>query len=156
MTLFECKFSSKIFDLEAFRTNTNNLEQWTKSNGVECSSNLYASENWASCITIVATYAVGGSSHFLPKHIGIPFAGKQKFYLLEMHYENPYKKNFLDHSGFRIYYTNQLRMHDAGIMTNGVSISDTQMIPPQQKSFRNIGICGPTCELNQLTTRLIF
>lgn len=51
----------------------------------------------------------------------------------------------LDHSGFRIYYSRRLRQHDGGMMISGVSVSDTQMIPPQQKLYRNVGICGPSC-----------
>lgn len=147
MTLFECKFSAKHFDAEAFKKNANDLDKWTKSLGVECSSNLYSSGNWDSCVTPVATYAYGGSSQFFPDHIGIPFAGhNQKYYMLEVHYENPKRQSIQDNSGFRIHYTDVLRPYDAGMMINGISISDTQLIPPKQKSFRNIGICGPSCE----------
>lgn len=156
MTLFECKFSAKHFDPEAFSKNANDLDKWTKSNGVECSSNLYSSGNWDSCVTPVATYAYGGSSHYLPEHVGIPFSGKQKYYMLEIHYENPNKNNFVDHSGFRIHYTSNLRPYDAGIMINGISISDTQFIPPKQNSFRNIGICGPSCKCFFLLHKFSF
>lgn len=51
----------------------------------------------------------------------------------------------LDHSGFRIHYTRKLRPEDGGMLISGVSVSDTQMIPPQQKLYRNVGICGPSC-----------
>lgn len=51
----------------------------------------------------------------------------------------------VDHSGFRIHYTRRLREYDGGMMITGVSVSDTQMIPPQQKLYRNVGICGPSC-----------
>lgn len=51
----------------------------------------------------------------------------------------------VDHSGFRIHYTPQLRANDGGIIISGVSISDTQIIPPGQKLYRNVGICGPSC-----------
>lgn len=146
MTLFECKFSAKHFDPELFAKNANDLDKWTKSHGVECSSNIYSSGNWDSCITPVASYAYGASSHFLPEHVGIPFAGQQKYYMLEIHYENPNKQNFVDRSGFRLHYTHNLRPYDGGIMSNGISITDTQLIPPKQISFRNIGICGPSCE----------
>ncbi len=154
MTLFECKFSAKHFDPEAFRKNANDLDKWTKSHGVECSSNLYSSGNWDSCVTPVATYAYGGSAQYLPDHVGIPFGGHQSYYMLEVHYENPNRKNFVDYSGFRIHYTSNLRPYDAGIMINGISISDTQLIPPKQISFKNIGICGPSCELKILLTHV--
>ena len=95
-------------------------------------------------MNVVATYSIGGSAQFLPEHVGIPF--NERFYMLEVHYVNPNGKNyFLDHSGFRIHYTSNLRKFDGGIMTTGVTISDTQLIPQKQKLFRNIGICGPSC-----------
>lgn len=50
-----------------------------------------------------------------------------------------------DRSGFRIHYTEKVRTNDGGIMITGVSISDTQLIPPGQKLYRNVGICGPSC-----------
>lgn len=50
-----------------------------------------------------------------------------------------------DHSGFRIHYSKHLRKHDGGVMISGVSVSDTQLIPPGQKLYRNVGICGPSC-----------
>jgi Copper type II ascorbate-dependent monooxygenase, N-terminal domain len=156
MTLYECKFSAKQFDPEAFAKNSNDLEKWTKSHGVECSSSLYSNGNWDSCITPVATYSYGGTSSYLPDHVGIPFSGSQKYYMLEIHYENPIKRNFIDNSGFRIHYTSKLRQFDAGIMTNGVSISETQLIPPRQKSFRNIGICGPLCEFKKECNKFLL
>ncbi|KAL7052495.1 hypothetical protein ACKWTF_004876 [Chironomus riparius] len=146
MTLFECKFSAKHFDPDAISKNSEDLKKWSKSNGIECGSTLYLNGNWDSCVTPVATYSYGGSSHFLPEHVGIPFT--ESFYMLEIHYVNPNKKNFLDHSGFRVHYVNEMRQFDAGIMINGVSVSDTQFIPPKQPTFRNIGICGPSCTEN--------
>lgn len=40
-------------------------------------------------------------------------------------------------------------------MISGVSVSDTQMIPPQQKLYRNVGICGPSCT-NSVCKLLLF
>lgn len=148
MTLFECKFSSNI-DQKAFEKNTDDLDKWTKSSGDTCNSNIFSANNWDSCITPVALYSFGGSSQFLPEHVGIPFYGRQKYYMLEIHYDNPIKKSHVDSSGFRLHYTNKLRKHDAGIMINGVTTSNTQLIPPKQKLFKNIGICGPTCTGNE-------
>lgn len=95
-------------------------------------------------MTPVATYSYGGSAQYLPDHVGIPF--QQSYYMLEIHYENPYRESFSDRSGFRIHYTKNLRRYDAGIMISGITISDTQLIPPRQKLFKNIGICGPSCK----------
>lgn len=70
--------------------------------------------------------------------------------MLEIHYDNPTRKTFEDNSGLRIHYTKNLRQHDGGIMINGVTTSNTQLIPPRQKSFRNLGICGQSCTSKQL------
>lgn len=51
----------------------------------------------------------------------------------------------IDHSGFRIHYTNKLRANEGGILISGISVSDTLMIPPNQNFYRNVGICGPSC-----------
>jgi Copper type II ascorbate-dependent monooxygenase, C-terminal domain len=68
-----------------------------------------------------------------------------KYYMLEIHYDNPKAKRVIDHSGFRIHYTRNVRPNDGAIMISGVSVSDTMMIPPGQKLYRSVGICGPSC-----------
>lgn len=146
MTLFECTE-------RAFEKNTDDLEVWTKSKGVVCNSNdsnIFSAYNWDSCIRPVASWGIGGSAQYLPDHVGIPFSGKQKYYMLEIHYDNPTRKTFEDNSGLRIHYTSKLRQHDGGIMVNGVTTSSTQLIPPRQKSFKNIGICGQSCTSKEL------
>uniref|UniRef100_A0A453Z062 DOMON domain-containing protein n=1 Tax=Anopheles gambiae TaxID=7165 RepID=A0A453Z062_ANOGA len=142
MTLFECSTNSYP------GSDPNSWDVWVKSSGAVCNSNLLTPRDWDSCITPVATWGVGASGQFLPEHIGIPIGGDKgapKYYMLEVHYDNPRAKRVLDHSGFRIHYTRHVRKHDAGMMISGVSVSDTQMIPPGQKLYRNVGICGPSC-----------
>lgn len=65
--------------------------------------------------------------------------------MLEIFYNNPSKKTFKDDSGLRLYYTPKLRQFDAGVMINGVSPGNTQLVPPKQKLFKNLGICGQKC-----------
>lgn len=141
MSLFEC--STKSYP----GSDPASWDVWVKSSGAVCNSNLLTPRDWDSCITPVAVWSIGSSGQFLPQHIGIPLGGKTgpKYYMLEIHYDNPNAHRVIDHSGFRIHYTRHLRKHDAGIMISGVSISDTQLIPPGQKLYRNIGICGPSC-----------
>ncbi|XP_036334725.1 MOXD1 homolog 1-like [Rhagoletis pomonella] len=141
MTLFEC--STKSYP----GSDPLSWEVWVKSSGAVCNSNLLTPHDWDSCITPVAVWTIGSTGQFLPHHVGIPVGGKQgaKYYMLEIHYDNPQAQQMVDHSGFRIHYTNRLRQNDAGIMISGVSVSDTQLIPPGQKLYRNIGICGPSC-----------
>jgi hypothetical protein len=65
--------------------------------------------------------------------------------MLEVFYNNPSKKEFKDDSGLRLYYTHNLRKFDAGVLTIGVSSGNTQLVPPKQKYFTNLGICGQKC-----------
>ena len=51
----------------------------------------------------------------------------------------------VDSSGIRLILTPQLRQHDAGGMTVGVSVQKLQFIPPFQKAFLSTGYCTPEC-----------
>uniref|UniRef100_A0A1I8PU30 DOMON domain-containing protein n=1 Tax=Stomoxys calcitrans TaxID=35570 RepID=A0A1I8PU30_STOCA len=141
MTLFEC--STKSYP----GSDPASWDVWVKSSGAVCNSNLLTPRDWDACITPVAVWSIGSTGQFLPPHVGIPVGGKTgaKYYMLEIHYDNPHALQASDHSGFRIHYSKHLRKHDAGVMISGVSVSDTQLIPPGQKLYRNVGICGPSC-----------
>ncbi|KNC32203.1 MOXD1-like protein 1, partial [Lucilia cuprina] len=141
MTLFEC--STKSYP----GSDPASWDVWVKSSGAVCNSNLLTPRDWDACITPVAVWSIGSSGQFLPPHVGIPVGGKTgpKYYMLEIHYDNPHALKSSDHSGFRIHYSKHLRKHDGGVMISGVSVSDTQLIPPGQKLYRNVGICGPSC-----------
>ncbi|KAH8364445.1 hypothetical protein KR084_007046 [Drosophila pseudotakahashii] len=141
MTLFECQ--TKLYP----GSDPASWDIWVRSSGTVCNSNLLTPRDWDSCSTPVAVWSAGSDGQFLPPHAGIPMGGASgaSYYMLEIHYDNPNGKISVDHSGFRIHYTPNLRTHDAGIMITGVSISDTQLIPPGQKRYRNVGICGPSC-----------
>ena len=56
-----------------------------------------------------------------------------------------YFLDILDNSGIRIYYTSQLRQHEAGVMETGMEITLTQFIPPHETSFLSEGICSMEC-----------
>uniref|UniRef100_B4MQU2 GK21375 n=2 Tax=Drosophila willistoni TaxID=7260 RepID=B4MQU2_DROWI len=141
MTLFEC--SVKSFP----GSDPASWDVWVRSSGTVCNSNLLTPRDWDSCSTPVAVWSIGSTGQFLPQHAGIPIGGSSgaTYYMLEIHYDNPNDIHAIDHSGFRIHYTQHLRPNDAGIFISGVSVSDTQLIPPHQKLFRNVGICGPAC-----------
>jgi hypothetical protein len=65
--------------------------------------------------------------------------------MLEVFYNNPSKKVYKDDSGLRLYYTDNLRKFDGGVIINGVLSGNTQLVPPKQKHFENLGICGQKC-----------
>lgn len=131
---------------------------WVNSKGAVCSSNLLTPRDWDACLDPVATWSVGASGQFFPEHVGISMGGSTgpKYYMLEVHYDNPQDKHVIDHSGFRIHYTNKLRANDGGILISGISVSDTLMIPPNQHFYRNVGICGPSCTKHVRFNELIF
>ena len=63
-----------------------------------------------------------------------------------MHYNNPEKKSdWIDSSGLRMYYTSQLRAHDAGVLEIGLEYTDKNSIPPQQSVFDVSGFCTAEC-----------
>lgn len=64
-----------------------------------------------------------------PSDVGYPLeSGKDRFYLMETHYNNPNTPKDLDslhmgpvvdNSGLRLHYTSALRKHDAGVLSIG-------------------------------------
>ncbi|XP_017062155.1 MOXD1 homolog 1 [Drosophila ficusphila] len=141
MTLFECQ--SKLY----LGSNPSSWDVWVKSSGTVCNNNLLTPRDWESCSTPVAVWSKGSKGQFLPPHVGIPIGGASgaRYYMLEIHYDNPNGERFVDHSGFRIQYSKSLRAFDAGVLISGVSISETLFIPPGQSVYRSVGICGPSC-----------
>ncbi|XP_073349527.1 DBH-like monooxygenase protein 2 homolog [Pagrus major] len=101
------------------------------------------------CMGVVATWGVGGGVMDLPENVGIPVGGEDSdtFYRLEIHYNNPNNESGrTDSSGLRLYYTAQLRQHDAGILMTGVMPGGHMMykIPPKATQFRTYGVCNTT------------
>ncbi|CAI9727122.1 DBH-like monooxygenase protein 1 [Octopus vulgaris] len=101
--------------------------------------------HWRYCTEVVFGWAVGGERFSLPEHIGISFGGKDdpEYYLLEMHYDNLYRKEgVLDSSGIDITLTKSKRQYDAGIFLVGYKVDDPkQLIPPYAKEFKYYGNC---------------
>ncbi|MEQ2208431.1 hypothetical protein XENOCAPTIV_030165, partial [Xenoophorus captivus] len=107
----------------------------------------YKGDKGDACFGVVASWAVGGGAYELPENTGIPIGGvgNDTFYRLEIHYNNPQKKEGIkDSSGLRLHYTDQLRQYDVGILTTGVfPVSKMQYgIPPKATQFKSYGICN--------------
>ncbi|RDD36647.1 DBH-like monooxygenase protein 1-like protein [Trichoplax sp. H2] len=97
---------------------------------------------------LVAGWAVGGEGITFPKDTGFSLGGKDdpKFTVIEMHYDNPEEKaGIVDNSGFRIYYTKQIRKYDIGVLTLGHLITATMAIPEKQSSWNITGYCPQFC-----------
>ena len=86
------------------------------------------------CTAMLYVWAVGGSNFYLPESAGFPMGPSgTKYVILQVHYDNPDNLDDLfDSSGFRVYYTPNLREFDAGILQLGTT--DIQ-IPPGESAF---------------------
>lgn len=66
--------------------------------------------------------------------------------MLETHYSNPQLDAFItDSSGLRLLYTDQLRAHDAGILSIGIDPNWRHIIPPGQPEVFSEGHCISEC-----------
>ncbi|XP_043075757.1 DBH-like monooxygenase protein 2 homolog [Puntigrus tetrazona] len=112
----------------------------TEPSEAQCTASIIT----ALCMEMVAVWAVGGEAFQLPEAAGLPIGGniKDYFYRLEVHYNNHNKlTGRVDSSGLRLYYTSELRQHDAGILITGLAVAPGYAIPPKAKSFLTYGLC---------------
>ncbi|XP_022806734.1 DBH-like monooxygenase protein 1 homolog isoform X1 [Stylophora pistillata] len=111
----------------------------------------FANNMFAKCkgFNSIAVAGAGIETHInLPDHVGFPIGGEDlpKIYLLEIFYSNPGKKEGkIDSSGFDLYYTQNVRTYDAGMVYLGTKLDDWQIIPPKQKDWVLVGYCMHQC-----------
>nr|BAG86630.1 tyramine beta-hydroxylase [Dugesia japonica] len=94
-----------------------------------------------------------------PEEVGNPIGGEKfsNYAILEIHYNNPEeKRGIIDNSGLRLYYTDELRQYDAGIIELGLEYTEKNSIPPKQTSFILSGYCLDECTKQALPTNGIF
>lgn len=123
------------------------FEQWLRAGGRQCLvPNMPPS--WMFCYHTIFAWAVGSEGVLLSDHVGLPMGedyGGANYYVLQVHYDNPkLKKGVVDSSGLRIFYTDQLREIDAGVIMVGSSVSPNMLIPPGQE-WTTVGICSGDC-----------
>ncbi|XP_069156757.1 DBH-like monooxygenase protein 1 [Procambarus clarkii] len=105
------------------------------------------------CNHVVVAWAVGSEGLSLPPEAGYPLTPKgPKFYMLEVHYDNPNSHTFKDESGIRIIYTPELRYYDAGVLSIGLEPSWKHLIPPRQRTVLSEGHCVAECTQAALPT----
>ncbi|XP_076359948.1 tyramine beta hydroxylase [Tachypleus tridentatus] len=100
------------------------------------------------CKRVLAAWAMGAPPFYYPEEAGLPIGGNNfsHFLMLEVHYNNPeLRDDWVDSSGMRLFYTNELRPHDAGILEVGLEYTDKMAIPPKQKVFELNGYCVAEC-----------
>lgn len=101
-----------------------------------------------SCKTVVASWARGSEGFSFPPEAGYPLdPSSSRFYLLETHFTSPTDGSnaALDGSGLRLYYTPELRRHDAGVLSIGMDPNWRHIIPPGQQHVVSSGHCVSQC-----------
>ncbi|XP_076232558.1 DBH like monooxygenase olf413 isoform X2 [Calliopsis andreniformis] len=133
MTLYEC------------RGNQTQLEAASQTSGSVCKQ---LNQPSLQCNTIAAIWSLGSEGFNYPREAGYaldPQSGPH-YYMLETHYTNPQMDSFVtDNSGLRLYYTDRLRMHDAGILSVGIDPNWRHIIPPGQPEVVSEGHCISDC-----------
>nr|XP_032817823.1 DBH-like monooxygenase protein 1 [Petromyzon marinus] len=100
---------------------------------------------FATCKTVMAAWAVGGETFDYPANAGFSLGLDEdpQFLLLQMHYDNAgLVSNVSDSSGFRFYYTPELRTYEAGLLETGIFAYSQHFIPPNTARFTSYGICN--------------
>lgn len=101
-----------------------------------------------SCNTVVASWAKGSEGFSFPPEAGYPLDSQNsRYYLMETHYTSPLdgSHSALDGSGLRLYYTPELRRHDAGVISIGMDPNWRHIIPPGQQKVLSSGHCVADC-----------
>ncbi|KAF5282737.1 hypothetical protein FQR65_LT02734 [Abscondita terminalis] len=100
------------------------------------------------CNTVVASWARGSEGFSFPPEAGYPLEpSASRYYLLETHYISPYDDSSggLEGSGLKLYYTPELRRHDAGVISVGMDPNWRHIIPPGQERVVSSGHCISEC-----------
>uniref|UniRef100_A0A8V1AHW8 Dopamine beta-hydroxylase n=3 Tax=Gallus gallus TaxID=9031 RepID=A0A8V1AHW8_CHICK len=100
------------------------------------------------CRRVLAAWAMGAQAFYYPEEAGVAFGGpgSSRHLRLEIHYHNPLIfRGRRDSSGIRLYYTDKLRSHDAGIMELGLVYSPLMAVPPGETAFILTGYCTDKC-----------
>lgn len=69
-----------------------------------------------------------------------------RYFMLETHYSDiQLEATMNDNSGLRLFYTDRLRVHDAGILSIGIDPNWRHIIPPGQRTVVSEGHCITNC-----------
>ncbi|KAI9559612.1 hypothetical protein GHT06_013617 [Daphnia sinensis] len=108
------------------------------------------------CNNVVVAWTAGSEGFTFPSEAGYPMnrAGGAKFFMLETHYDNPnLQSGIVDHSGLRLFYTSQLRHHDAGVLSVGIDPNWKHIVPPGQRRVVSEAHCVADCTQQALPSR---
>jgi hypothetical protein len=96
---------------------------------------------------MVMEWAVGGTAFDWPPHVGYRLDKGHKYYMMEIHYDNPTHREVEDSSGMNFYYTEKyFRKYDGGITSIGWNSADSRItIPPGRSRYELEGWCYSDC-----------
>lgn len=101
------------------------------------------------CNAVVATWSRGSEGFSFPPEAGYPLEPTvTRYYMMETHYSTPldgHSGTPFDGSGLRLYYTPELRRHDAGLLSIGMDPNWRHIIPPGQQKVVSSGHCVSEC-----------
>jgi hypothetical protein len=131
MLLFRCESNDSLW----FQRRLNNPEVcWTSTDNdsASCYEVLWGYAHGTYSIIGNINNISGVSPLVLPENLGFRIGPSSFRYIeIQMHYDNPDMiSGMVDHSGLRMYYTNNLRQFDAGVVTMGDPQTGGAPIPP--------------------------
>ncbi|GIX73703.1 hypothetical protein CDAR_397851 [Caerostris darwini] len=102
---------------------------------------------YSKCESIYAAWGIGGLALVMPERAGLPLGDKPNLYfLLEVHYDNnEYHSGFVDQSGFKVFFSPNLRRYDAMTLMIGASVDPCIVVPPGRRKFTIAGHADPRC-----------
>ncbi|KFM72379.1 DBH-like monooxygenase protein 1-like protein, partial [Stegodyphus mimosarum] len=102
---------------------------------------------YSKCESVYAAWGIRGQAMVMPEKAGLPLGDKPNLYfLLEIHYDNSeFRSGIVDQSGFRVYFTPNLRRYDAMTLMIGASVDPCIVVPPGRRKFIVAGHADPRC-----------
>jgi len=99
-------------------------------------------------------WGVGARTFFLPPQMGIPVGSSpDEYYLFQVHYDNPTRRESVVDVSIDFFYTSQLRPNVGGMLTVAHSIpgrSPALLLPPSTISHNIYGMCPSECTKRML------
>ncbi|KAH9523467.1 DBH-like monooxygenase protein 1 [Bulinus truncatus] len=99
------------------------------------------------CESTFVLWTRNGPAFDFPANAGYPLGGSKgsNILIMEIHYKSDGLKDYVDNSGLRIYFTSQLREHDAGQLGISNKANKNLIIPPFEEKFHSSGYCHEEC-----------
>ncbi|XP_062516134.1 DBH-like monooxygenase protein 1 homolog [Corticium candelabrum] len=98
--------------------------------------------------SVIAGWAVGGSGITFPSQVGLPLSGQTgaQYVMMETHYNNEQrKKDYIDSSGMRLYYTPTKRRYDSSMLVFGHTVNSSLLLPPGKDEIITETVCPAAC-----------